>query len=108
MPNERDVKIDGGLEIFVNFNKQGVKINGEVGKNLLIKVMNEKRDINLKAQSSKLKNKTIITLACNSFFMRYVPLRSTLTRNQSFVQLLVKKSYKNKVKENLIGIQVDG
>ena len=39
--------------IFVKFNKQGVKINGNEGggvrisKNLLLSVMNEKRDINV-------------------------------------------------------------
>ena len=45
----RGVKINGGLEIFVKFNKRGVKINGGFGisKCLLISVMNEKRGINV-------------------------------------------------------------
>ena len=39
----------GGLEIFVKFNKLGIKINGEMGisKYLLILGMSEKRDINV-------------------------------------------------------------
>ena len=47
MPNKRGVKINSGLEMFVNFIKRGGQNKRKVvGKNSLISVMNEKRDKN--------------------------------------------------------------